>query len=311
MWRQFWLAPIKCGIVFYMGRQQNIIHFCYIPFTGVGLYGGYRGDEWYRYRIQLFKDFTLKSLLNQSQKNFVLWISFRPEEENNSLTAELANWLKEKELNYIFTFNGLMYWDDKFSKGILQKVKNCGRIVRGCWRNKTWNNFFSSIKEIYIDKNSTLKMRLSESLGFLKKYFSEADWIYVTRLDSDDMFHQSAFEEIQAVLPFLGALTYHRGFVYNKDTDEIAEYHPKTNPPFHTIIFDNKTFFNAKNYLAYFKDFKSHEDISRIFTSIQLSDWRYCVLTDNSKHHISTIWNHPFKGEKVINKRYILSEFGI
>ena len=63
-------------------ENKKFIHFVYCPFTGVGI-KGYSGDEWFKYRIKLFRDYTLKSLQNQTDKDFVIWLSFRPEERGN------------------------------------------------------------------------------------------------------------------------------------------------------------------------------------------------------------------------------------
>lgn len=289
-----------------MPQKSNKIHLVYVPMTGVGLYGGYRGDEWYKYRIEIFKRYTLKSLLNQSESNFILWMSFRPEEEKNPLTAELAHYLETQKLEYILTFDGLMYWDDKFTQELIPKLYNYGRILRECWRWKSLKGLYSSLKEIYQNKNSTLRERVGRSTAIIKKHFN-MDWVYVTRLDSDDMLHQDAIREIQVQIPFEGAFTFRNGYIHNTTTEEVAYYEPKENPPFHTIVFKADTFFDPEKYLDYFKDFKSHEDIPRVFQTIRLSDGRFCVTTH--QNHISTIWNHPFKGELV--SKGILSKFGI
>ena len=68
---------------------MKIKHLIAIPFSGVGLHGGFRGDTWFRHRIDIFKNHTLKSLKNQSNKDFTLWLWMRPEEKNNPLTREL------------------------------------------------------------------------------------------------------------------------------------------------------------------------------------------------------------------------------
>jgi len=282
-----------------------------IPFTGVGLYGGYRGDDWYRNRIEIFKKYTLKSLLNQEEPNFILWISFRPQEKENPLTAELANYLKATGIEYILTFDGLMYHDDKYTKELMPKVMNYGRIVRGCWRNKTWHDLWPAMRELYQDKNATLETRLSRALEVLRKHFGGVDWVYVTRIDSDDMLHQRAIKEIQAQPPFEGAYVFRNGYIHNADTGRIAAYHPDTNPPFHTIIFKGETFFDARKHKEYFGDFKSHEDVPSVFPSMRLKDGRYCVLAHNPRNHISTIWNHPFRGDVVTDGKEIMREFGV
>jgi len=59
-----------------MKTNKDILHLIYIPVTGVGVGNGvtqgYRGDEWFAYRIQLFANWTLPSLLNQTNKNFCI-----------------------------------------------------------------------------------------------------------------------------------------------------------------------------------------------------------------------------------------------
>ena len=71
---------------------SGVIHVAYyplyiiivlIPFTGVGI-PGYKGDVWFKERIALFERYTLESLLNQSDKDFTLWVVFRPEEKNHT-----------------------------------------------------------------------------------------------------------------------------------------------------------------------------------------------------------------------------------
>lgn len=291
--------------------NKSFVHLVLIPFTGVGLYGGFRGDEWFKDRIEIFKKYTLESLLNQTEKRFILWITFRPEEKNHPYVAELSDYLKAKELDYVLTFDGLMYVDDKFVGGY-SKFKNYGRIVRECWRRKNWTGFLLMFEEMRIGKNQTLERRLTSSLKELEKIFGDVEWIHVTRLDSDDMFHSHAIQEIGEASVFEGAYVYKNGYIYNADTKELAEYNPSTNPPFYTIVFPSYIFFNAQRYINYFKNFKSHEDIPKVFNIRQLTDGRYCVLTHNPKNHISTIWNHPFRGNLILeHKEKILKEFGI
>ena len=84
-------------------------HIVMIPFTGVGLYGGYRGDDWFRERVEIFKKYTLKSLQQQTDKKFLLWLTFRREEYFNSITHELADFLeKDKSIYFVMSFKGLM-----------------------------------------------------------------------------------------------------------------------------------------------------------------------------------------------------------
>src|SRR3990167_8446178 len=236
----------------------------------------------------------------------------RPEERDNPLTLELTQWLKEKGLTAFLTFNGLPYWDDKFSRGLKERFMNSARIVRMAYREKNLLNFGwkNVLKEFFADKNGTLKERVTETLGYLKSELKadQFDWVYVSRIDSDDMFHQDFVQEVQSFQPFPGALTFRNGYVYNSNTGQLAEWKPKTNPPFHTIIFHKEDFFQADRYIQYYKGFRSHEDIPTVFNSQNLKDGRYCVLIH--KMHVSTIWDHPWKINEIfdINKKQEIKE---
>ena len=94
--------------------MHELIHFLYCPFTGLGLRKGYRGDRWLKHRINIFKQYTLPSIMNQTSKNFVLWISWRPEDVNNPLVEQLGETLEGiRDLQVFFTYGGVMFWDDK------------------------------------------------------------------------------------------------------------------------------------------------------------------------------------------------------
>ena len=280
--------------------MNSICHLIYIPLRDVGI--DLRDDEWFQERIEVFKNYTLRSLQNQTNQNFVIWISVRPEDEFNLLVADLANYMQDHGVRYVMTFDGLMYYDDKFAPGFMNKVRNMGRIVRACWRIRSFNDFIPSVKMIFKDKNATLKERLGKSLAVLRPYFEGVDWVYMTRIDSDDMFHKEAVALIQSVDPFCGALVCGNGLIYNTTSNLLAEWQPPTNPPFHTIIFPENTwktpnhvFFDADRHIWYYRNFHSHEDVVKIFETIQLPDYVYCVTTHNPINHISTIWDHPFR----------------
>ena len=293
--------------------NNKILHIVYIPFVGVGVGTSFRNNEWLAYRIKIFKDFTLKSLVNQAEKDFIIWLSFIPENKNTFLIKILEEILKERGLKYVITYNDLCYWDDKFGGNIFEKTKNFLRIIRRCNRNKRWNEFMPLAKEWRKNekKNETLLGRLKKSLYRLYTCGIErTDWIYLTRLDSDDMLHKDFVAEIHKVNPKIGAICLKHGYCYNKNTDYLAEWKPSTNPPFHTIMFPADIFFNAERHLNYYGDFKSHEDIPRLFPPVYLKDGLYCVLVHSRENQISTIWNHKFRGGIIDNKE-ILKEFGI
>lgn len=295
-------------------------HFVYIPFRGVGI--DLRDDVWFAQRIEIFKKYTLNSLLNQTCKDFVLWVSFRPQDRENPLVKQLD---QDITIPHVFTFDGLMYHDDKFGGNLYQRAKNIGRIVRWCYTTGNWSQLFLSLKEIVKDKNKTLEERIGRSLKTLipiitRRQSVNADpgfnpeqesTVLLTRIDSDDMFRKDVIEQVQkSVTPRYDALSLQFGYIYNTETGEVAEWNPKTNPPFHTIIFRNGSFWHAASHLAAYKGFKSHEDIPNVLNTLTKSNGRaYCVTTSNPKLHISTNWNHPFRA-KLVDKQ-VLKDFGI
>ena len=96
----------------------KITHFLYTPFSGLGLYGGHRGRRWLRNRIQIFKQFVVPSLLNQTNKDFILWISWRQEDRNDKDILGLQAHLNDIGLRNIFTYSGVCFWDDKYPDDI-------------------------------------------------------------------------------------------------------------------------------------------------------------------------------------------------
>src|SRR3990167_2179614 len=269
-------------------------HIVMIPWTGVGLHGGFRGNVWYKHRIEIFKEYTLKSLANQSNKNFLLWCSFRPEEKTNPLTKIISDAIEETRLPYIFTFDGLMYWDDKFSNYSLKtKIRNFLMMLWDCWTYKEWKNPLSILKLSWEDKNKSLLKRLTTSLETVRDTIgSNFDWVYLTRIDSDDMFHRNTIDLIQSCDPdYKRALVFDKGYILNVQTRQVAEWSPPTNPPFHTIIFPAKNFFDSFRHKEYYGNFRTHEDVPKVFNAVTLDMNSYMVAFHGK--HISTSWTSP------------------
>ena len=256
-----------------MKNKEDICHLCMIPMTGLGLHGGYRGDTWFKYRIELFKNYTLQSLLNQTNRNFTIWLSFRPEERDNPICQEFERYMRTVNQPSVFTYGGLMFYDDKF-------------------------------------EDTGLLDRLKVGLPELKEKLEEAKYVYETLTPSDDLYHQSAIDDIQNTEYNKGKATvFNKGFMHNTKTQRVAEWNPETNPPFYTIMYPADVFFDPVKHFEYMKDFKSHEDIARLFECVRLPNDRYCVLTHEK--NISTNYYHPFRGKEYQNGQEIMRDFGV
>jgi len=236
-------------------------HIIQTVFTGRGTpEGDQESDEWIKKRIELFKKYSLESLLKQTNRNFLHWISWR---NKNELSDELEKYLKSINYNFVFTYNGQPYWDDRAS-------------------------------------NDTLEERLSKDLEVIKNYCKD-DWVYLTVFDSDDIFRKDVIDIIQSKEPKeRKAIIFENGYVLNHDTGERAEWNPLTNPPFYTIIYPKDIFLNAKEKLKYDKPFTTHEDVPKIFNCVKITERAYSYVIHGKNK--STRWDHSFKGKIVDEK---------
>lgn len=246
-----------------------------VPFTGLGLYGGYRGDRWLRNRIKIFKQFVVPSLLNQTDQDFVLWVAWREEEKMNLNVDELYFFLKER-FNVVFTYTGCPMWDDKYPDDVARE-----RLFR------------------------TLKGALPE----LMEPLAEADEILWLLQPSDDCYHQNTFASFKksfADKKDVNVISFQRGFICNYTTMEVLEYNPKTNPPFFCVRYPRKAFFDPGLHMNWTGPFKSHEYIGEKLNE-EFFDGRGFLVGCHGEN-ISTHFNHPYGGERV---EEILPSFGL
>lgn len=273
--------------------ENNFTHIVYIPFRGVGI--DLRDDEWFEERRGIFNDYTLKSLRGQSNKNFELWLSFRPEDRNNPIVEKLKD--DCKDFKYTFTYEGLMYHDDKFGGDLYQRAKNLARVVRYCWRNNEWKQLLPSGKSIIQDKNKTLLSRLGEVLPHFE---INTPKVLLTRIDSDDMFHYKAIETIQKYSSDIYPVTViPKGYIYSTEKNMIAEWNPDTNPPFHSFRMGKDVFTNPRKYHNFMSPYKSHEDATKVGHHQVIGERLFCVVVHKPQNHISTLWDHKFRGDVV------------
>jgi len=243
------------------------------PFTGKGNIGnGFRGQDWYDLRAKIFNENTLKSLMNQSDKDFLLWLQFRPKEKKNPTTQKIENALKKSGLEYVMTFNGIMMYDD-----------------RGTEHNKN------------------LVERTAKSL---KSIEIEAEYVYETNLDSDDMLHRD-FVRIVKSEPFRnqGALYCKEGYVYEMSGRLADWYNPTANQNY-TIMYPTHIYLDAKKHYEYQNGLQSHEQIPKKFDSEEMPEDMYCSLIHGT--NISTKWGHQFQGKEYyyeLDKQQILNNF--
>lgn len=256
--------------------------FAYTPFTGLGLYGGFRGNRWLRNRIQIFKQFVIPSLLNQTDRDFVHWISWRHEEKNNKYVKELHTWLSQiPNYKFVFTYSGVCFWDDKYKD------------------EEARDRLFNS---------------LHEALRDLLDYAPDCDEVAMWLVPSDDLYDKLTVESIKKAFKedkTMQAVTYTKGYLCNYHTKEILEYNPKTNPPFFAIKFPREVFFDPGRHINYTGPYKSHEYVGDKLKLAKFDGRGFLVGTHGE--NISTHFNHPYGGAKIegVDNLIVQSNFGI
>ena len=251
-------------------------HLLYCPFTGLGLYQGFRGNAWLRNRIQIFKQFVLPNLQAQDT-DFTLWISWRPEEKKNPIVKEFQEFLKTTGLSVVHTFHGVCFWDDKYPP------------------EQAYDRLISA---------------LHGSSQDLVNATAGAEWVYMTIQPSDDCYAIGTFRSIQRVFEEsdVTAFGFTRGYVMDYRTLRVKEWNPKTNPPFYTIKFPRAVFLNPREHVEYTalkKDsgpypkgtpLPSHEYVGDCLNYGTVEDRGFLVGTHSA--NISTVFDHPYTGKE-------------
>lgn len=246
-----------------------------VPFSGLGLYNGFRGNRWLRNRIKVFEQYVVPSLLAQTDQDFILWVSWRAEERDNPYVKELKERL-DRQFTTVFTYSGVPFWDDKY-------------------------------------EDDVARMRLANTLHValptLMDYVGDADEIHWLLQPSDDCYHRLTIQSLKDAFknPEIQAVTYTKGYVCDYPTGRVKEYNPQTNPPFFAIKYPKEIFFDPGKHMLYSGPFKSHEYIGDKLklATFEGRGFMVGIHFDN----ISTVFDHPYAGEDVSED--VFREFGI
>lgn len=270
--------------------EHKVTHFMYVPFTGLGLYGGFRGQRWLKNRIEVFKEFVIPSLRVQTNKNFILWVSWRYEDMHNPLVRGLQIWIDTyTRIKTVFTYSGVCFYDDKYEDNVARE--RLVSAIHGC-------------------------------VGELLNVMGEAETILMTIQPSDDLYRKDFVEGMQNIFKEkqdLQAAGFPKGYICNYATKEVREYNPQTNPPFYTIKFPREIFIDPLKHVQYTA---LKTDIGKYKTGTPLPSHEYvkdCLkygiihergfLVGTHGENISTTFKHPYAGELI--PPHILMDFGI
>ena len=255
----------------------------YVPFTGLGLYNGHRGKRWLKNRIKIFKKFVMPSLQAQTNRDFVLWMSWRHEDKGNKDIQDFKKCL-EYYFKVVFTYSGVCFWDDKYPDDVARE-----RLVDA----------------------------IHGSMGELLNVMNDSDTILMTIQPSDDCYWSGAIEEIQHF--FMNhqdyqVFGYNKGYVMDYVNRKLADWNPTTTPPFYTIKFDKENFgmHHPLKHLDYTGPYKSHEYV-KDYLKAHYDDITRGFVVGTHEENISTIFNHPFTGVNydAIARDSILRDFNL
>src|SRR3990167_4178979 len=257
----------------------KIAHFLMIPWTGLGLYGGYRGDRWLRNRIKVFEQFVLPSLLNQTNKDFILWCAWRFEEKRNRIVIDFEK--KLSGLNVVHTYSGCPFWDDKYPDDVARL-----RLIEA----------------------------IHGSMGELINVMGECDEVLMTIQPSDDCYYGAMVEETQTFFkenPGIDVFGYKQGYVMDYINRRLAQWNPSTTPPFYTIKFKRETFIDPLTHIKFTGPYRSHEYLKDHMKTRYIDTRGFLVGTHGE--NISTVFNHPFTGHEYSGDTMllILADFGL
>lgn len=257
-------------------------HLLYTPFTGLGLKNGFRGNTWLKNRITVFRKFVLPALLHQSNRNFTLWISWRPEEEGNPLVVELEQTLSTlRDFPFIFTYGGLCFEDDKYDRPL-------------------------SLER--------LETNLKRTMPYLQPLLGNEDTVLMTLQPSDDIYLSHVVQDTQDTAKDLSmephSIGYREGYIMNyrtlevaeyarvnKNTDDVSTYTTNTIPPFFTVVFPRSVFLDAEAHMKWTGPYRSHEYIGDHTQYHTLPGYGFIVGTHGE--NISTTWHHRYKGRSI------------
>ena len=203
--------------------------------------------EWWKYRLSIYENYTLKSIINQTNKNFFLLMTV---DNKFPLQHELKKILDNTGLKYLFV-------------------------------NKTIENDF-------IEKIKTLP---------------DFKYVFMTRIDSDDLFRKDVVEEIQKYkYSWRRALVFQKGYCYNA-IDKSLQHYKVFSPPNSTIMFPKEIFLDSVKGREYM-DIHGHDQVFSHMDSTILSENKYMILVHN--HNRRTEYIEGERAEEL--ERFLIPE---
>jgi hypothetical protein len=127
----------------------------------------------------------------------------------------------------------------------------------------------------------------------MKPFVDDFEIIYHTRIDSDDLFHKNAVEEIQSYdFENRRALVFQKGYCYDIRENKLRHYFMPS-PPFSTIMYPMNIYIDKQKQEEY-KNFRSHDTLVQKMPYISLSENKF-IVNVHGTNRITTFENNRGK----------------
>ncbi|MBP2240283.1 hypothetical protein J2Z40_000836 [Cytobacillus eiseniae] len=150
--------------------------------------------------------------------------------------------------------------------------------------------------------------KLPNNIKFIKKtayvkevnqYIDGYQYFYLTRIDSDDMFHQTFIEQLHQYKPKAStvALINQKGYIYDSVYHRLATWY-YFSPPFYTFIYKTNEWLDGKRYSV----IGGHKSVISYPHEI-LGEGKFVVVVHSNNIHSK--FNSPYKQETIADMEQI------
>lgn len=141
-----------------------------------------------------------------------------------------------------------------------------------------------------------------------RKELEGCDYVYISRIDSDDLYSLDALEIINKVTPKVMGQTeaclFRRGYIHDVRDLSLSVY-SNSSSPFHTLMVPREVFLDRDRYgtLGY----GDHSKVTQTFPYQYLPDWKFTVLI-HDKNFLSTM-NYSSERDVFVEKKFSIQRF--
>ncbi len=229
-------------------------------------------DEFARKRIDLYRQYTLRSLLNQDSDEFSTVLFY-----DKSTVQELIDELLASE--------EVAALGERFQPGPIAPLD-----FRRDVRNTRW-------------------ARRHDEESVLRSISGGADRLVLTTIDSDDLFRRDALTRIRACARRhdVEAVVPTNGYIYDPAGRRLRPFHNES-PPFYSLVYSAAKFFSGHRYDG---GIGNHQQVRRRLRSVALTDRIFMVHVHDMNDSTTFKLGRPSRMLPQDEVSRVLPEFGI